>query len=72
MTITNRLREIAAQRGYSLIELARRSGVSASVVYTCAKGAVPGPSVRGRLSKALQVEPSALWDVDPTEGAPHV
>lgn len=65
MTVTSRLRQIATSKGLTLAELSRRSGVCATVVYACGRGAVPGPSARERIAKALQTAPSELWPIDP-------
>lgn len=71
MTFTNRLREIATAQGITLAELSRRSGVSATMVYGCARGAVPGASVRQRIANALHIAPEEIWQATPTAARAH-
>ena len=71
MTTNTRLRHIAASKGWSLAELSRRSNVSATIVYGCANGQIPGPASRQRLEYALGVTSGELWGIEHAEG-PHV
>ena len=61
MTPTSRFREVCESRGLPFVEVERRTGLSPSTIYSCAKGAVPGKDARQRIAAALALEPGDLW-----------
>jgi transcriptional regulator with XRE-family HTH domain len=61
--ITTRLREIRHNRGYSLAELARESGIAAPTIQKIEKGVTKNisPAQAPRLAKALEVSIAELY-----------
>ena len=62
MVKQNKFRQLRKQQGLSMMELSASTGVStATIVGVERYNLYPGPSVRGRLSKALGRSESVIW-----------
>jgi transcriptional regulator with XRE-family HTH domain len=58
------------EKGWRQADLARHSDLHPSVVSRVEAGQVPGPSVRARLARALDVPVAALWSTVHNDVAP--
>ena len=57
----NRFRAAVESRHLTFAEVANRTGLSHTLVYSCAQGATPGKDARQRIAAALALEPGDLW-----------
>lgn len=66
-TITWRVEELAAQRGWGVRRLAEAAGLDQKTVRNILTGRATRVDLEtiARLSRALEVRPGALWDVEP-------
>lgn len=67
--VSKRLQELCSNAGISLYQLARKSGLSTSSLYSILKGtASPRLSTLADLCKSLEITPAQFFVEDNTEG----
>lgn len=67
--VSKRLQELCSNAGLSLYQLARRSGISTSSLYSILKGtASPRLSTLAELCKTLEITPAQFFIDDNAEG----